>query len=72
MLARNTPQFKITFECAASIRTLSDVLADTLDACDIAVHKTDAFTGIRVEAMDSKANFVGVGGFARTSNWRKV
>lgn len=54
MLARTTPQFKITFECAASIRTLSDVLADMLDACDIAVHKTDAFTGIRVEAMDSK------------------
>ena len=45
------PQFKITFECASTIRTLCDVMSNMLDTVDIQVIKDDF--GIMIEAIDA-------------------
>lgn len=47
------PQFKITFECASTIRTLCDVMSNMLDTVDIQVIKRDDFSGIMIEAIDA-------------------
>lgn len=44
--------FKVTFECASTIRTLCDVMDNMLDTVDIQVINKPDFKGILVEAID--------------------
>lgn len=46
--------FKITFECASALRVLADVFDSMLDTVDIQVLNTPTFSGIMIEAMDTK------------------
>lgn len=49
-----TNEFKIVFECASAIRMLADVLSNMLEIVELQVFKTEEFSGIMVEAIDSK------------------
>ena len=47
--------FRVVFECATAIRTLSDVLANMLETVDVQVIcEPDGFQGVKVESIDSK------------------
>lgn len=47
-------RFRIVFECANAIRTLTDVMSSMLETVEIHVLKTPEFTGVKIEAMDPK------------------
>lgn len=46
--------FRITFDCASALRTLTDVLDNMLDVVEFHVVKGAAYEGVTVEAVDSK------------------
>jgi hypothetical protein len=47
--------FRVVFECATAIRTLSDVIANMLETVDVQVIcEPDGFQGVKVESIDSK------------------